>query len=132
MLSVVEIDREHDLAYIYLRPKIRRGGSVARSRRVAKDIVLDLDEKGQLVGIELLNASSHLDLDRIAEQTGNLIVGVKEAAAMLRIAKSNFLRDYANKPRFPKPVAELASGRFWLRPEVEKYMAEEKVASAGK
>lgn len=123
MLSIIEIDREHDLAYILLRPELRdRRGGVARSMRVAEDIVVDLDENGQLVGIELLNASSRLDLTNISEGTGELIVGVKEAAAILGVEKLNFVRDYANKPQFPVPVAELASGRFWLRSDVERYM----------
>src|ERR1700722_16322825 len=105
MLSVIEIDYKQNLAYILLRPELRgQRRAVARSTRVAEDIVLDLDENGQLIGIELLNASSHLDLNRISEETGDLIVGVKEAAAMFGIEKSNFVRDFANKPQFPKPV----------------------------
>lgn len=123
MLSVIEIDRDHDLAYILLRPELRgQPRAVARSTRVAEDIVLDLDEKGQLIGIELLNASTRLDLKKISEGTADLIVGVKEAAEMLGVEKSNFVRDYANKPHFPAPIAELASGRFWLRPDVQRYV----------
>lgn len=126
MLSVIEIDRERDLAYILLRPELRdqRGGA-ARSVRVGEDIVLDLDANGQLVGIELLNASSRLDLDSITEGAAELIVGVKEAAALLGVERSNFIRDYANKPQFPSPIAELASGRFWLRSDIERYMQSE-------
>jgi ATP-dependent helicase HepA len=122
MLSVIEIDRDHDLAYILLRPELRgQPRGVARSTRVAEDIVLDVDENGQLIGIELLNASARLDLDKISEGTADLIVGVKEAAEMLAIEKSNFVRDHANKPQFPVPIAELASGRFWLRSDVQRY-----------
>src|SRR5271167_433968 len=105
MLSVIEIDRAHDVAYILLRPELRhRPRSGLRSMRVAEDIVLDVDEGGPLIGIELLNASSRLDLNSISEGAGDLIVGVKEAAAMLGIEKSNFIRDYANKSEFPRPV----------------------------
>ena len=131
MLSVIEIDRKHDVAYILLRPELRdQPGAVARSMRVAEDIVLDLDANGQLIGIELLNASSRLDLSNISEGPAELIVGVKEDAAMLAVEKSNFIRDYANKPQFPAPVAELASGRFWLRSDVERYMQEKDTASS--
>jgi superfamily II DNA or RNA helicase len=84
--------------------------------------VLDLDENGQLIGIELMNASARLDLDKIAEGTADLIVGVKEAAEMLGVEKSNFVRDHANKHQFPAPIAELASGRFWLRSDVQVYI----------
>ena len=63
MLSVIEINREHDVVYILLRPELRdERGSVARSIRVADDIVLDLDANEKLIGIELLNASARLDL----------------------------------------------------------------------
>src|SRR5687768_3999944 len=116
MLSVVEIDRERDIAYILLRPELRnKPGGVARSVRVADDIVLDLDIKGQLVGIELLEASARIDINTISEGRADLIVGVKEAAEILGVERSNFIRDYANKPQFPAPIAELASGRLWLR-----------------
>lgn len=123
MLSIIDIDREHDLAYILLRPELRnQRGSVARSQRIGDDIVLDLDKQGQLIGIELLNASTRLDMANVVEGAGDLIVGVKEAAEMLGVEKPNFIRDYANKDDFPKPLAELASGRFWLRSDIERHM----------
>src|SRR4051812_290707 len=126
MLSLIQIDREHDLAYILLRPELRdEPRRSARSLRVAEDIILDLDENGQLIGIELLNASSRLDFTNIAEGTAELIVGVKEAAETFGVEKSNFVRDYSNKVGFPIPVAELASGRFWLRSDIERYMLKE-------
>ena|SRR6266446_5626843 len=127
MLSFVDIDREHDLAYILLRPELRgRRGAVARSVRVAEDIVLDLDETSHLIGIELLHASARLDVDALETGTREIIVGVKEAAEMLGVEKSNFVRDYANKPDFPAPVAELASGRVWLRSAIEQYVQAKK------
>lgn len=126
MLSLIEIDRKHDLAYILLQPDLRdRAGAVARSIQVGSDIVLDLDSNEQLVGIELLNASTRLDLSKIQEGVADLIVGVKEAAEMLRVEKSNFIRDYANKPQFPRPIAELASGRLWLRSDIERYVSQD-------
>lgn len=124
MLSFVDVDRDRDLAYILLRPELRdRTAVVARSVRVADDVVLDLDANDQLVGIELLRASSRLDLDRITAEPSELIVGVKEAAEMLGVERSNFIRDHANKPDFPSAIAELASGRFWLRPTIERYIS---------
>ena len=127
MLSILEINREHDVVYILLRPELRDvPGSVARSVRVADDIVLDLDANEKLVGIELLNASARLDLDNVSEGAGDLIAGVKEAAAMINVEKSNFVRDHANKSDFPSPVAELASGRFWLRSDIERYKVKQR------
>ena len=124
MLSIVEIDREHNVAYILLRPELRDRRRGGQSLRVADDIVLDLDASGQLIGIELLNASSRLDLSTAGE-TSDLIVGVKEAASILGVEKPNFIRDFANKPQFPAPIAELASGRFWLRSDIERYVQAE-------
>ena len=122
MLSFVEIDRNHNLAYILLRPELRdRRGAVARSVRVGEDIVLDLDEADHLIGIELLNASSRLAVDELEAGTREIIVGVSEAAEMLGVERSNFVRDYANKLGFPAPIAEHASGRFWLRSAIERY-----------
>lgn len=126
MLSQIKIDRDHDVAYIVLRPELgAQPGAVSRSVRVGEDVVLDLDANDQLIGIELLNASLRLDLSSIAEGAGDLIVGVSEAAALLGVERSNFIRDHANKAPFPRPIAELASGRFWLRSDVERYMQQE-------
>src|SRR5438270_4707778 len=103
MLSIVEIDRDRNVAYILLRPELRdQRGGVAKSVRIGEDVVLDLDTNGQLVGVELLNASSRLDLNSVAEGAGELIVDVKEAAELLNVEKSNFIRDHANKPQFPQ------------------------------
>lgn len=57
----LQLDRENDLAYILLRPWLRgQRAYVARSLRVTKDILLDLDADGGLIGIELFHASKHL------------------------------------------------------------------------
>ena len=123
MLSKIEIDRENDLAYISLQPELAGvRGAVAKSTRLADDLIADFDRNGQIIGIELLNASARLNLDAVKEQVGDAIVGVKEAAQLAKVEKSNFVRDYANKPGFPKPIVDLASGRLWLRSEVEDFL----------
>ena len=123
MRSFVDVDRHHDVAYILLRPELRdRAAVVARSIRVAEDVVLDLDAEDQLIGIELLRASSRLDVDRLTVGPSELIVGDKEAAEMLGMERSDFIRDYADKPDFPPPIAELGSDCFWLRPAIQRYM----------
>lgn len=35
------------------------------NRRVAEDVVLDIGAEGKIVGIEILDASKHLDLARL-------------------------------------------------------------------
>jgi ATP-dependent helicase HepA len=130
MLSVIQVDREHDIAYIRVQTdSAAEHNAIAQSVRVGEDLVLDLDRNGKLIGIELLHASARLDLSRIADGTADLIVGVKEAATLVGTEKSNFIRDHANQKEFPKPIAELASGRFWLRSDVEGYAQQQSRAS---
>jgi uncharacterized protein YuzE len=43
-----------DAAYIYLDGEIDTGG-VAKTTRVGRDILLDFDKAGRLIGIELLS-----------------------------------------------------------------------------
>jgi uncharacterized protein YuzE len=122
LLTVLEVDKDQDLAYIRLRPDALGRGIVARSQAVGDDVVLDFDANGELVGIELLNASARVDVDRVSGTPDDLIVGVKEAAELADVEKSNFIRDFANKSGFPRPIAELASGRLWLKPDVLSYL----------
>lgn len=54
-----EMDREHDVAYIRLNTHhpLKR---VCKSLRARQDLVLDFDEHGDLVGLELLRARYRL------------------------------------------------------------------------
>ena len=54
-------DKEADAAYIYLNLKKRGRGKLAKTIPVTDDVVLDFGSKGNLMGVELLNASSHID-----------------------------------------------------------------------
>jgi len=51
------------------------------------------------------------------------LIGTREAAQLLGVRPSNFVRDWAARPDFPRPVAELSSGRVWLTADVERYAA---------
>ena len=55
-------------------------------------------------------------------------MGVKEAAELAGKDKANFLRDLAARKDFPEPIVSLASGRYWLSSEIERYLRKEKVA----
>jgi len=57
----------------------------------------------------------------MSEHPEDYLVGTKEAAALFRVRPSNFVRDWANRGDFPKPVATLARGRLWSREAVEAY-----------
>lgn len=48
---------------LYMRLDDRRQDVI--NRRISEDIVLDIGEGDQLVGIEILDASKHVSLDRI-------------------------------------------------------------------
>jgi uncharacterized protein YuzE len=57
----IHYDATTDL--LYLRFDDRKQEVV--NRRVSDDIVLDLGDNGKIVGIEILDASTHLDLAQV-------------------------------------------------------------------
>ena len=127
MKITVQADRENDQLYVALSEHALDAGSVARSVRVTDDIALDFDSADKLVGIDIMNASEHLD-SGVENIEFNELVGVKEAAALVGVQRSNFVRDYADKPDFPRPVVELATGRVWLKSQVEEYRRNRKIS----
>jgi len=54
---VVRYDKEHDILYIDVRPSARRA---AETVEAADDLLIDLDEEGNVIGIELWRASEYL------------------------------------------------------------------------
>lgn len=48
------------------------------------------------------------------------LVGVAEAAQIMRWDKRRVIT-YIDRGRFPEPIQSLASGRLWLRSEVERF-----------
>ena len=57
------------------------------------------------------------------------LVGTNEAARSLGLQRSNFVRDWASRPDFPAPVAELSSGRVWLADDVTRYAAQRRASA---
>lgn len=49
-----------------------------------------------------------------------LIVGAAEIAELLGVSRQR-VDQLTRRPEFPTPVAELASGRFWVRGQVERW-----------
>ena len=49
------------------------------------------------------------------------MVGAKEAAEMLGVRPSNFVRDWATRPDFPEPIVSLGRRRLWDRGAVRAY-----------
>lgn len=55
----IEYDKEVDCAYIYVDYPIKEGES-KKTIEINDNIIVDLNDKGQLIGIEILNASKVL------------------------------------------------------------------------
>jgi len=51
----IEVDKEADAAFVYF--KEISAGEVAKTISLNKNLNVDLDSKGKLLGIEILNAS---------------------------------------------------------------------------
>jgi len=62
MTPIVTYDAEVDAAYIRFS-----SGKVRESEEVAQGIVLDYDEDGRIVGMEVLDAKRHLPSDVLTQ-----------------------------------------------------------------
>jgi len=56
----IEYDKDADAAYIYVVYPLKDGQS-KKTTKVKEDIIVDFDKDGKLLGVEVLNASKHLD-----------------------------------------------------------------------
>jgi len=121
MRIYLDRDKDSDQLYVSFAREPLRKGIVKKSVRLTEDIALDLGADGRLIGIDVMNASRNIGKHVFEPLEIDELVGVAEAARICGVRKSNFVRDLAGQPDFPRPVAELASGRIWLRSEVEAY-----------
>lgn len=58
-------DKEVDAVYVYLVRHIKRGES-KRNVKVNENIILDFNDKGKLLGMEILNARKMLKKETLA------------------------------------------------------------------
>ncbi|GAA3078410.1 DUF2283 domain-containing protein [Streptosporangium carneum] len=67
----IEYDRENDVAYIYLVDEIASGEAktqvLVEAQEMSGEVILDLDERGCLLGIEVIGASAVLPPETLAE-----------------------------------------------------------------
>jgi len=56
----IEYSREADALYVYFKEDF-----VAKSREIEDGIVIDFDDKGQVIGIEVLDAAQRFSLANI-------------------------------------------------------------------
>jgi uncharacterized protein YuzE/predicted DNA-binding transcriptional regulator AlpA len=120
MELLIQPDEGTDSLYICFTKDGLARGAVVRSVRATEDVTLDFGDDDRLIGLDVMNASSVVSPDFSKIRLDSLL-GVKEAAELIGVQKPNFVRDYANNPEFPQPVAELATGRVWLRSQVEAF-----------
>jgi len=57
----IHYDSKTDLLYLRLDPQKH----TLTNRRVNDDIVLDIDEKGKIIGIEIIDASRNVELETL-------------------------------------------------------------------
>jgi uncharacterized protein YuzE len=95
---------------------------VAETVAPIDDIAIDFDSSGRIVGIELVTASRYLD-PSVFDQDPYLeeLIGVTEIAEYLGKHKQNVAQHYTRRPDFPNPVAELPTGRYWRRGDVQRW-----------
>jgi len=130
MIAFLDLDKENDLLYIALDPVVARArGTVSHSERQGENLVLDFDDTDRLVGIEVMDASKVMGLANLSSLDQKSFAGLKEAAAMVGVERSNFIRDYVRRAEFPKPVIEVASGPIWLRRQIEEFLASRRKAA---
>lgn len=60
----VQIDREADALYIRLRE-----GAIVESEEVRPGLVIDFDDRGEVIGFEVLDASQHMSPDELTSVT---------------------------------------------------------------
>ncbi|MBI4158924.1 DUF2283 domain-containing protein [Candidatus Woesearchaeota archaeon] len=61
-----EYDKEVDAAYIYLQYPIKEG-EAKKTIELNENIILDFDDKGKLIGVEILEASRVINKKIILE-----------------------------------------------------------------
>ena len=62
----LEYDKEVDAAYVYMAYPIN-DGEAKKTIEINDNIIVDFNEKGQLIGIEILNASKVLSKGALSQ-----------------------------------------------------------------
>jgi uncharacterized protein YuzE len=94
---------------------------VAETVAPVADLALDLDSNGRVVGIEFVTASRLLDTSALEDAELDELIGVTEIARYLGKRKQNVAQHYTSRDDFPEPAAELPTGRYWRRGDVEAW-----------
>lgn len=106
---------EADTAYIALG----EDREIVETIAPIDDVSIDLDAEGRIVGIEFVTASRVLHSSALQDAEKDELIGVTGIADLLGKRKQNIAQFYTRKPDFPQPVAELPTGRYWRRGDIE-------------
>lgn len=66
MKMIINYDKQADALYIEFRIEFRKG-KFARNKKVDDFTIIDLDEKDNLLGIEILKASERIPSESLSE-----------------------------------------------------------------
>jgi uncharacterized protein YuzE len=108
---------EADTAYVTFGDE----REVAETIAALEDVTIDLDTDGRVVGIEFVTASRVLHPSALRDAEKDELIGVTAIAELLGRRKQNVAQHYTRRPDFPEPVAELPTGRYWRRGDVEEW-----------
>lgn len=61
-----EYDKEADAAYIYIKHPIKEG-EAKKTIELNENIIIDFDDKGKLLGVEILDASKVLNKETLLQ-----------------------------------------------------------------
>lgn len=118
MKIVSTYSAEADTAYVAFGER----RDVAQTIVPTDDLGIDLDAEGRVVGIEFVTASRLLDPSALEDAERDELIGVSELAEYLGKRKQNVAQHYTRRRDFPRPAAELPTGRYWRRAEVEAWL----------
>jgi uncharacterized protein YuzE len=108
---------EADTAYVTFGDQ----RDVAETIAPVDDVAIDLDAEGRVVGIEFVTASRVLDKSALEDAQMDELIGITEIADFLGKRKQNVTQHYSRREDFPPPAAELPTGRYWRRGDVEAW-----------
>jgi uncharacterized protein YuzE len=117
MKIVSTYSAEADTAYVAFGDR----REVAETIAPVEDLAIDLDRQGRLVGVEFVTASRLLDTSALEDAELDELIGVTEIARYLGKRKQNVAQHYASRDDFPEPAAELPTGRYWRRGDIEAW-----------
>jgi len=94
-----------------------------RAAEIGADFFLTATDKVGIAhqGIECLDVMSDAFQERWLELAPDELVGVAEGAAILKVSKQR-VSELRDRPGFPEPIAELASGPVWRLPTLKLFI----------